>query len=37
MYVPQALKNQWINTDLVGLDAKMPIRYGKKMFLLEKD
>jgi hypothetical protein len=38
MYVPETLKNQWTNTDLVGLDAKMPIHDGKEMFLLlEKD
>lgn len=38
MYVPEKLTKEWTGTDMVGLNANMPLPNGEQLFLLlEKD
>lgn len=38
MYVPEKLTKEWSGTDMVGLNANMPLPTGEHLFLLlEKD
>ena len=38
MFIPEAIKEEWVKTNIVGFDHKMPIGNGKDLFLLvEKD
>jgi len=38
MYVPEKMKQEWVNTNVVGYNNRMELGNGKKLFLLlEKD
>ncbi len=38
MYVPEEMKQEWVNTNVVGYNSNMELGNGKKLFLLlEKD
>ena len=38
VFVPEAISNQWIGSDLVGFQEKMPLPNGESLFILvEKD
>lgn len=38
LYIPEAFKDEWVNTERIGYEAEMPLTDGKKLhLLLEKD